>query len=121
VIGRRAFADLAECQRRFDEWRVVYNTERPHEALELAPRVSRYSPHRRGIPATTETFDYGPGALASRVDEGGWLSVRNRPIKLGRAFTHRRVALRPAEQDGCFDVLFCAHKVAVLDLRQAVP
>ncbi len=121
VIGRRAFADLAECQRRFDEWRVVYNTERPHEALELATPVSRYSPSRRGFPEKIEPFDYGPGAIVRRVDEGGWLSFRNRPIKLGRAFTHRRVALRPAEQDGCFDVLFCAHKVAVLDLHQAVP
>ena len=27
----------------------------------------------------------------------GWLSFRNRPVKLGRAFAYRRVALRPTE------------------------
>src|SRR5205807_4484324 len=64
VIGRRAFADLAECQRRFDAWRVVYNTQ-------------------------------------------------GRP-KLGRAFAHHRIALHPTDQDGCFDVLFCAHQVGAL-------
>jgi hypothetical protein len=56
-----------------------------------------------------------------RVDGDGWLSFRNRPIKLGRAFTHRRVALQPTEEDGCFDVMFCARKVATLDLREVAP
>jgi transposase InsO family protein len=121
VIGRRAFADLAECQRRFDQWRVVYNTQRPHEALDLATPAVRYRPSPRSFPEKIEPFDYGPGAIVRRVDAGGWLSLRNRPIKLGRAFTHRRVALRPTEQDGCFDVMFCAHKLAALDLREAAP
>jgi transposase InsO family protein len=121
VIGRRAFADLAHCQRRFDEWRVVYNTQRPHEALALATPVSRYHPSERCFPERIEPFDYGPGVIVRRVDGSGWLSFRNRPIKLGKAFTHRRVALRPTERDGCFDVMFCAHKVGALDLREAAP
>jgi transposase InsO family protein len=119
VIGRQAFADLAACQRRFDQWRGVYNTQRPHEALDLATPAARYRPSRRGFPPKIEPFEYGPGAIVRRVDGDGWLSFRNRPIKLGRAFTQRRVALRPAEPDGCFDVLFCAHKVGALDLREA--
>jgi len=121
VIGRRAFADLAECQRRFDDWRVIYNTQRPHEAIDLATPAARYRPSGRGFPETIEPFDYGPGAIVHRVDEGGWLSFQNRPVKLGRAFAYRRVALRPTEQDGGFDVLFCAHPVGALDLRQAAP
>jgi hypothetical protein len=39
--------------------------------------------------------------------------------QLGRAFSHRRVALRPTDQDGCFDVLLCAHRVGAVDLREA--
>ena len=62
-----------------------------------------------------------PGAIVRRVDGDGWLSFRNLPIKLGRAFTHRRVALQPTDQDGCFDLLFCAHRVGALDLREAAP
>ena len=100
VIGRRAFADLAECQHRFDAWRVVYNTQRPHEALELATPAARYMPSPRPFRETIEPFDYGPGAIVRRVDEDGWLSFRNRPLKLGRAFAHHRIALRPANQEG---------------------
>jgi len=84
----------------------------------LATPISRYQPSRRGFPETIEPFDYGPGAILRRVDEGGWLSFRNCPVKLGRAFTHRRVALRPSQQDGCFDVFFCSFTVAQLDLRE---
>jgi hypothetical protein len=120
VIGRRAFGDLAECQRRFDEWRVVYNTQRPHEALDLATPAARYRPSLRSFPEKIAPFDYGPGAIARRVDVGGWLSFGNRPIKLGRAFAYRRVALRPTEQEGGLDVIFCAHR-GTLDLRQAAP
>ena len=121
LIGRRAFADLGECQRRFDEWRVVYNTQRPHQALDLATPAARYRPSPRPFPEKIEPYDYGPEAIVRRVDADGWLSFRNRPVKLGRAFAYRRIALRPTDQDGCFDVLFCAHRVGALDLREAAP
>jgi transposase InsO family protein len=121
AIGRRSFVDLAECQRRFDYWRVVYNTQRPHDALALATPIARYRPSRRGFPEALEPFDYGPGAILRRVDDDGWLSFRGRPLKLGRAFIQRQVALRPAQHDGCFDVFFCGHNVAVFDLREPTP
>lgn len=66
VIGRRVFADLAECQRRFDAWRVVYNTQRPHQALDLSTPVTRYRPSSRLFPEKLEPFDYGPGDRAPR-------------------------------------------------------
>ncbi len=121
AIGRRSFADLAACQQRFDWWREVYNTERPHDALDLATPIARYRPSRRAFPETIEPYDYGPGAFLRRVDDDGWLSFRHHPLKLGRAFIHRQVALRPALPDGCFDVFFCGHKVARFDLREAAP
>jgi hypothetical protein len=97
------------------------NTQRPHEALSLATPAARYRPSERRFPETIEPFDYGPGAIVRCVDADGWLSLRNRPLKLGRAFAQRRIALRATDQDGCFDVLFCAHQVGALDLRQAAP
>jgi transposase InsO family protein len=118
AIGRRRFADLADCQQRFDRWRQVYNAERPHEALDLATPMARYRPSPRSFPDAIEPFDYGLGAILRRVNDTGWLSFHNRPVKLGRAFIHRQVALRPALSDGHFDVFFCGHKVATFDLRE---
>jgi transposase InsO family protein len=121
AIGRRQFVDLADCQRRFDRWRIVYNTERPHEALALATPVTRYRPSERHFPETLEPFDYGPGAVLRCVNDTGWMSFRSRLFKLGRAFVRRKVALRPAVTDGCFDVFFCSHKLATVDLREPAP
>ena len=42
VLSGPPFADLAAAERAFDRWRNVYNTQRPHEALELAVPASRY-------------------------------------------------------------------------------
>jgi hypothetical protein len=70
------------------------NTQRPHEApCSGNPGVALPSQQYR-FPEKIEPFDYGPEAIVRRVDGDGWLSFRNRPIKLGQAFSYRRVALR---------------------------
>jgi len=120
-IGRRSFVDLVACQRRFDEWQTIYNTERPHEALGLATPIARYRPSQRSFPERLTPFDYGTGAVLRRVSDTGWLSFRGLSLKLGRAFADRQAALRPAAEDGCFDAFFCGHKVASFDLREAAP
>jgi transposase InsO family protein len=121
VIGNRVFGDLEECQRRFDDWRSVYNTQRPHEALDLATPISRYRASWRSFPESLPAYDYGPGGLVRKVGCDGYISFRNRPVKLGKAFQRHWVALRPTQQDGCFEVLFCEHRIGSLDLRQAAP
>ncbi len=121
AIGRRYFADLADCQRRFDHWRIVYNTERPHEAIDLATPIARYRPSERPFPEKLEPFDYGAGAVLRRVDGEGRLHFRSHTLKLGRAFIGEQVAVRPAVLDGCFDVFFCGHNVANFDLNEAAP
>lgn len=118
AIGRRRFADLSECQQRFDRWRDVYNTERPHEALGLATPMVRYRPSERRFPEKIEPFDYGEGAVLARVNARGYVGFRGRTLRLGWAFVRRQVAFRPALPEGCFDVFFCGHKVASFDLRE---
>ena len=120
AIGRRGFADLAACQRRFDAWREVYNTARPHEALGLATPITRYQPSRRPFPEAIAAYEYGAGAELRRVDDSGWLRFRGRGFRLGRGFIGRQVALRPALPDGTFGVFFCGHQVGQFDLRTAV-
>jgi putative transposase len=42
VFALRRYRDLAEVQRAFEAWRVVYNHERPHAALDHDVPASRY-------------------------------------------------------------------------------
>ncbi|QDV33069.1 IS481 family transposase [Tautonia plasticadhaerens] len=121
VIGRRAFADLADCQRRFDPWRAVYNHERPHEALGLVVPASRDRPSPRPFPEALPEWEYGPGDAVRKVARDGAISFRGRPVDLGKAFGGERVAVRPTAEDGVYGVYLGVHRVAQADLRVQNP
>jgi transposase InsO family protein len=118
VVCRRVFKDLADCQGCFDRWRKIYNFERPHEALDLKPPGSRYSPSRRSFTETPTETAYRPGDVIRKAQEGGWISYLGREYKLGRAFKGQSVALRATDTDGLMEVFFINTKIATLDLRQ---
>jgi transposase InsO family protein len=121
VLQGRAFTDLADCQRRFDPWRAVYNHERPHEALGLAVPASRYRPSVRPFPEALPSWEYGPSDLVRKVSCDGTISFRGHPLDLGKAFRGERVAVRPTVADGVFGIYFGVHEVAQLDLRVQNP
>ena len=121
AIGRRVFRDLPDCQRRFDEWRTVYNTIRPHQAIDLDTPATRYRPSQRTFPETFSPFDYGHAAIVRRVDAKGRISYRHLSFKVGKAFAGHLVALRPSDADGSFDVHFLHHRIAAISLREPTP
>jgi transposase InsO family protein len=109
--------DLAGCQRRFDEWRAVYNFERPHEALDMMVPASRYRISPRSFPKTLPPVEYGPDDEVRKVQNEGWFSYRGREYKISKAFRGEYVALRPTSTEGTLDVFFCNHKVAKINLN----
>lgn len=119
VIGQRAWRDIEECGRAFERWRHVYNAERPHEALQLAIPASRYRASHRAYPETLAPIDYGPGAIVRKVQDKGQIWFHNRPWSIGKAFTGEPVALRATTTEGQYDVVYCQHKIAALDLNAA--
>ena len=47
VISSNALESIAHCQREFENWRYIYNFERPHESLDMATPSTRYKPSLR--------------------------------------------------------------------------
>jgi len=117
VLRGERFRDLAHCQRRFDAWRNVYNLERPHEALGMAVPASRFTPSPRSYPEQLAPIEYAPGLAVRKVQDKGRMDFVGRRFRLPKAFKGYPVALRPTPVDGAFDVLFCNHVVARIDLR----
>lgn len=111
--------DLVRCQRRFEKWRIIYNLERPHEALGLAPPASRYRESPRSFPETLPPLVYGPGDQVRRVQAEGWLTFRGRYFRVSKAFRGEAVALRPTLTDGVWEVFFGPHRIAQIDVRAA--
>jgi hypothetical protein len=118
VLGTRRFSGLTQAQQAFDEFRLVYNHQRPHEALALEVPASRYRPAARLYPRQLPAVEYGPGDTVRKVDISGRISLRGRPCFVGNAFAGQRVAARQNEVDGVIDVFYCHQKVAKIDLRE---
>lgn len=116
VVGRRRFTTLGECQRAFERWRHVYNSERPHEAIDLDTPLRRYQPSRRSFPEQLPPVDY-PDRIVRKVKVNGRISFGGQNWPVGKAFAGHRVALRPTNQDGLYHVFFCQQPIAGIDLR----
>jgi transposase InsO family protein len=109
--------ELPQCQPRFDAWRLVYNLERPHEALGLAVPASRYRVSPRSFPETLPPIVYGPDDQVRRVQADGSISYRHQELRVGKAFRGELVALRPTSSDGVWEVVFCNQRITKIDLK----
>lgn len=118
LIRRRPLENLVSCQEAFDAWREMYNCERPHEALEMKPPVSRYRPSLRPFPEPLPPILYDPDDVLRKVDSSGKISFRNRTFRVGKAFRRQPVAIRPSGTEGILAVFFCDQEVVQINLRE---
>lgn len=121
VLRGPPFRDLPHAQRRFDDWRTVYNFERPHEALGQQVPASRYRPSVRAFPGTLPPIEYGPDDLVRKVQDKGEFSFLGRTFHTSKCFHGYPIALRPTPEDGKFSIHFCATRIGFIDLRSPNP
>lgn len=117
VIQRGGWSDWAQVQKGFDDWRCIYNCQRPHEALAMATPAARYTVSQRIYPTQLPALEYAPEVQVRRVDPNGHISYRNRLWKIGRAFHQQSVGLRPTAEDAIIEILFGPHVIKTIDLR----
>jgi transposase InsO family protein len=118
VISRYEMVSLVDCQARFDEWRDIYNYLRPHDALQLDTPGSHYQPSPRPFPSVLPPVTYEPDDILRKVDVCGKITFHNHCFRVGKAFRHQPVAVRPTDTDGIFQVFFCQQKIAQISLLQ---
>lgn len=121
LLDGYSFPDLPRIQSAFDRWRTLYNTRRPHEALDMNPPVSRYHVSPRTMPETIAEPEYEPQAHVRKVYETGWFSFRGRTYACPRAFIGKRIALRHTDDEHILDVCYRSHVLTQIDLRQDQP
>jgi transposase InsO family protein len=119
VLSLRELRDLGQAQAAFDDWRVVYNLERPHQALDYAVPVSRYQPSPRAMPDKPMAPEYAPGEIVRRVSTTkGYVRFRGEWWPVGQGFSGEWLALRPRGADGQFGIYFGAFRIGSIDLTQ---
>lgn len=115
LLHNRAFHSLEQCQSAFDSWRDMYNTERPHEALDMFTPVTRYQVSPRTFPDKLPPIEYSSQDIVRYVKANGLIKFKGGLFRVGTAFHHHPVALRFTLSDGIWDVYFCHQKIATID------
>lgn len=94
LLRRVDLRDHGHTQAQFDAWRVMYNFERPHEALDMLTPSSRYRPSMRLFPERVEALEPCEADTPRRVTERGRIRWKGRRWYLGAAWDQEVVGLR---------------------------
>lgn len=105
VIQARLFRTLADCQKAFDEWRVDYNCNRPHDALGMSTPVEHFQMSEIAFPEKMPEIEYSHGDEIRKVNKAGVISFKARKLRVGRGLHGEPVAVRQVA-DGIYDVVY---------------
>jgi transposase InsO family protein len=86
-------ANLSAQQRRFNEFRELYNGERPHEALDMETPAAIYRPSNRAFTRNPEPIEYPDHFEIRRVSGDCTMRWRNRNIFVSSLLKQRCVGL----------------------------
>lgn len=107
-------ASWAAQQRRFDVFRTEYNTERPHEALDLQTPVSCYRASLRPFPRSLPELVYSDTLQIRRVRFNGSIKWGGQHIFLSTTLAGEDVALEESET-GRWSVQFGPLMLGMID------
>ena len=86
-------SSLRAQQNRFDNFRYVFNNERPHEGLKNAVPASLYYPSSVRLPRKLPEFTYPKGLLLRKVNNSGDISWHKTRIFISEVFRFEELAL----------------------------
>lgn len=105
ATARPPQADLAAQQRRFEAFRVEFNTVRPHEGLHDATPASCYAPSPRPYARTLAPVEY-PGHFERRlVSRNGGIRWNSQWVNVSHLLAELEVGFEEID-DGLWDVYF---------------
>ena len=117
LLNHNYYSNIDEVSIAFKEWQSIYNTQRPHEALNMDTPISHYRQSPRDYPEILPPIEYDYSDTVRKINSDGKLSVQGIIFTISRALEGQYIALRPTRQDGVIDVFYCHQKIKTLDLR----
>lgn len=115
VLKYYQFKDLEDTQKRFDEWKEIYNNIRPHEGINLKRPIDRYIPCLRKFPEKLPPIEYLDGDMVRKVRMCGTISIGSRDYFVGEHFYGEYVGVRRF-REGEADIYFCETKIKRINL-----
>jgi putative transposase len=92
---------MVEQQRAFDLFRGIYNTERPHESLEMKAPLTRYVASRRTMPERLSSPEYPSSMSVRKLDQFGRLVFMGQQTKttITALLAFQPIGLDPIDDD----------------------
>lgn len=100
----------------FDEWRNEFNTERPHEALDLKTPDEVYRKSNRAYNGTLFEIDYPSDYKCRRINDRGWFNYKGKRIFISNAFCGYYIGMKH-NGPKYFDVWFSETHIGKIDLN----
>ena len=92
---RKPAPHLLAQQERFEAFKMIYNTQRPHEALDQETPASWYHKSDRLFPKTGSDCEYPHHTLTRKVDSSGRIALNgNRMVRISKVFTGELLGLK---------------------------
>ena len=118
VLRQRHFSDFDSVQSQFDRWRQIYNCQRPHEALNMQTPAQRYHASHISMPRTLPAIEYDSNLLVRKVQQGGWISLLGKNVRISKALIGQPVALKAdCDIDGRYDIYYCHQYIDSISLK----
>lgn len=118
ISTRKVWVNHQQVQAAFDQWRPIYNHQRPHDALELAVPADRYRLSPRPYPDQVAPIepDAYPDTYQVRKVTDARLSYHGHLIRVPKAFNGRYVALTPPGTDGTTEIRYRHQIITTIQL-----
>lgn len=114
------FHDLQDAQKKFDDYRQLYNNVRPHHALELTVPNAHYERSQRVYPEQIDPWEYDSGYRVAKVKDTGYINIRGQGYFLSEAFRGKQIGIRESHIAGQLTLEFRQFIIARLDPEKGV-
>jgi len=110
--------DLKAQQRVLEQFRIYYNTDRPHEALGQVTPASLYYRSSRPYPARLAELRYPPDFEVRRVLGNGMIKWRGRAIYISQALSGELIGLDTGAAEDRWPAYFATLRLGAIDLAR---
>jgi len=101
-------------QKKFDRFRLVFNHERPHEALANETPGSIYVPSARMLPGSVPSFQYPKSFQTRRVNNNGDMSWLHGRVFVSEVLRNEEIGLEQMDDDA-YRVFFRTTELGVFN------
>lgn len=112
LLKHTVMENIEDADRKLQEWRIKYNTVRPHEALGMRCPAEVYLPSSRPFSELPKRYDYGGAHHVIKVNSWGYVRFDRWQVYLSETMAGEYIEFRPSASGETFVACYRNFKIA---------